>query len=471
MPVNTALIFDAVGETITSVVVDAVQVWNGVSALAGWMALSIPVTGGLRLVLDQPSTMISGSVVNVSVTGSLSPVFSYLFQAGLRQITFTDDASVPRVVETSTAPWVAYSRVPGNVYARRDDPLTDEVLVVPGDKVDVGYNEVSDEIEIVYIQNGKVFLVVGDVDDVPSTLLQPSILKSDMKTGVTGDGDRNVFTRSDFTPLKFAAPPETVSTGDTGFSTTQSFQSPPTSPDALPLVSDVVAVVVTPAQSTLITEVRLFKLRGGASVQLAAFPYSLELQIFYDGAYVPGDGYFTQAVYGDPGAPDMKRLARRGAAALGTPGDIFVTGATGSGDRQIFSKTDFAPLKSAVPAETVTSGDVGHAGDQALYRRWFPPSELAAVMSAPTSGFIVISGLSFMSQQHLGLSLLISGAASSANNGGWVIVEIISPSSVRVRAPTAPGGESGLTWTVTGPGAVAPASFTSQNTINIGVGS
>lgn len=470
VPVTTAIIIDFMATTVASVTVNSVQVHNGASALAGWMALLITRPGGVRLVLDPPTSFGVGDVVLVNALAADESEVSFIFQVGLRQITSTDDASVPRVTETSDDPWVVYSRVPGNIYARKDDPLTSEVLVVPGDEVDIGYNEVEDEIEIMYVQNGKVFLVTGDPSDVPSTLAQPSILKSNFKTGDTGDGVTQVFASVTFPPIKYATPSEFFITGDTGDSNNHRFQSPPNSPIAVPLVSDIAVVVVTPPQSSLINEVVLYKINTGASVVLASFPYSTELQIFFDSAYVAGDRYYTQAKYGDPGASEMKRLAPRSDDLAGAPGDVVLVGATGDNEAQVFSQETFAPLKRAVPPEVLITGDTSHSGDYSSRLSFFPPAGAAAVMSAPLGDFIVVTGLVTMSRQHLGLFLTVSGAANPSNNGDWAIVEIISATSVRIRAPGAAGSASSLTWTVTGPTAISPASFVTRNTLNIGVG-
>ncbi len=71
------------------------------------------------------------------------------------------------------------------------------------------------------------------------------------------------------------------------------------------------------------------------------------------------------------------------------------------------------------------------------------------------------------------MNLNISGAANSTNNGSFKIAEIVSSSVVRIEAPFAAGADANsgaLSWSISGPAAVAPSSFTSINTLNIGVG-
>jgi len=472
--VNTAIIQDYFLSVSSGVWVNGTRVFDGASALAGWSFISISFPGGTRLVLDPPVQFSVGDVVNVRSTSSDNDELNIVFQCGLRQITTTDDASVPRVTETSGAPLIAYSRSPGNIYLRRDEPLTAETLVVPGNNVDVGFNETLGQFETMYIHNGKVFIVSGEPGDALSTLTQPSILKADLRPGSTGDSPNSRFTQTDFPPVKVAVAPDQLTSGDTGDSVNFTLRSPPDSPIAVGLISEVVSVVVTPPQSTLITEVHLFKLNTGAAVLLAVFPYSTNLQIYIDTAYINGDRYFTQAIYGDPGAPQMRRTADRSADNAGRPGEILRPGTTGDSPNNRFTQVDFPPLKIAVPTDVIVSGDTGDVGEDCYQRNWFPASGTAAILGAPVAGFIVVTGLVSMGLQHFGLSITVSGAATPSNNGEFEIVEVISATSARVRAPLSAGTDANngaLTWTVTGPSVVLSASFITRNTLNIGVGS
>jgi hypothetical protein len=95
-------------------------------------------------------------------------------------------------------------------------------------------------------------------------------------------------------------------------------------------------------------------------------------------------------------------------------------------------------------------------------------------MASAVGGHVLFTGLVQMSRQHLDRQITVSGAATAANNGSWTIVEIISATSVRVVALTAPGADANngaLVWSVTGADSVAPASFVARNTVNIGAGS
>lgn len=476
VPVTTAIIQDYMATSSTGVWVNDVQVFNGVAALAGWSFISISFPGGTRIVLDPPSSFSVGDVVRVRSQAADGDELDLVFQCGLRQITTTDDASVPRITETSDDPIIAYSRAPGNIYLRRDEPLTSEVLLVPGDNVDVGFNETTNKFEVMYVHNGKVFVITGDPGDAFSTLAQPSILKTNVSPGTTGDFSRNQLSLTDFPPVKIAVPSDPVFSGDTGDGYRFSLTSPPNSPQAFALLSDsATTVVVAPSQSTLIKEILLYKINTGAATLIASLPYSTQIQIFIDNAYMPGDRYFTQAVHGDPWSSVMNRFADRSVDTAGTPGDIVTTGDTGDFSTNRFTFTDFPPLKIAVPSDFVFSGDTGDAaGDDCFHRNWFPASGTAASLGAPVGGFIVVTGLTAMSRQHFGLTLTISGAATPSNNGEFQIVEVISATSVRIRALLAAGSDANngaLTWTATGPTVVQSASFITRNTLNIGVGS
>ena len=390
------------------------------------------------------------------------------------------DGQVSQLFQESTGPlrtpWVGYSREPGNIYVRKDEPLTAEVLLVPGDKVDIGYSETTNEIEIVYIQNGKVFIVTGQASENPSTLVQPSILKTNIKSGVTGESPNHRHDVVTFTPIKLAVPTDgPLVSGFTGESPFITFSSPPNSPAPVAFLGTPAAAIVPPVSSTLITSVRLFKINTGAAVQVAELPYSTEIQVFLDPAYAEGDRYYTQSVYGDQGASAMRRLTARSADAGATNGDFLRAGFTGESPQHTHSTVTFAPLKLAVPTDgPVVSGYTGHSGEAGFTRTWFPAVGTAAAMSSAVGGHVVFTGLVQMSRQHLDRQITVSGAATAANNGSWTIVDIISATSVRVAALTAPGSDANngaLVWSVTGADSVAPASFVARNTVNIGAGS
>lgn len=480
-------IFNGVTSTAaTSTTIAATNVWHHVVVVVDLAA------GVLRLYVD------SNKEVDIAPTTS-SAVYETLvdfflgqdpvaapdqFQGRLDQWKYfpgivLTDGQVSLLFQESTGPlrtpWIGYSREPGNIYVRKDEPLTDEVFLVPGNKVDIGYDEVRNEIEIMYIHNGKVFLVTGQPSETPSTLTQPSILKTNFKTGDVGTWDDSTFAKADFPPVKLAAPPDgPMVTGDVGTWEFSTYALPPSSAPAVALLGPPVAVIIGPAPSTLITAVHLFKSHFGAVTLLAEFTYSLNLSVYLDYAYVDGDTYLTKSVYGDPGAPARQRLTDPSASAAAGPGDVYATGDVGTWDDGTYTTANFPPLKLAVPTDgPYVTGDVGDHGDHAYSRNWFPPNAAAASMGASLDGYLVISGLGSIGRQHLGLTVDISGASNAANNGSWTIVEVISASSVRVRAVGAAGGDANngaLTWTVGGALSVSPASFVTKNTSNIGVG-
>jgi hypothetical protein len=218
----------------------------------------------------------------------------------------------------------------------------------------------------------------------------------------------------------------------------------------------------------------LFKRNAAASVLIATFPYSADLQSFVDPTYVRGDRYFTQSVYGDLGAPAMPRLTAAAADAEPSLGELAITGDIGDNTNHTHSVVNFTPFKYAAPTDgPVITGDTGTAGEHGYVRGWYPSTGSAASVSATIADHLVVTGLTAMSTQHVGLDVTISGAATGANNGAWRVVEILSATSVRVYALGAPGADANngaLTWSVTGPTIITPACFIVRNTLNIGAG-
>jgi len=209
-------------------------------------------------------------------------------------------------------------------------------------------------------------------------------------------------------------------------------------------------------------------------VFLGEFPASTNLQVYEDFAFVVGDAYYTQIVYRDVGSTTMRRFTAISSFAFPAPGDLFKTGAAGSGEAQSFSFSNFPPLKLAMPTDgPMTTGFSGDNGESAVVRSWFSPSAATASMAAVVGEHIVVTGLTSMGRQHLYLHLNVSGAANSVNNGSFRIVEILSATSVRVHAPQAAGADAnngGLTWSLSGPVIDSPTYFTAINTQDIGVG-
>ncbi len=387
------------------------------------------------------------------------------------------DGQVSTFFQQSTGPlrppWVTYSRTPGDVYVRKDEPLTGEVLTVPGDVVDVGYNEIENEIEIFYIHNGKVFVVAGQAHDAPSTLTQPSVLKAAMVAGVIASGRVDTFSKIEFPPVKLAPPAEQLKTGAMGSGLADGITIPPLGLSPAPLNGSPapVTVVIPSPFNSLVVSYELWKVGQGAMVYLATFPYTTELTTYIDNTFVAGEGYLARVIYRDPGSTSRLRTGPfAGVTYAPTGGDLFKTGIVASGRSDAFSKSEFPPLKLATPTDgPMTTGGLNTSNTFTTVRGWFAVTGVAASMSAAVGGHVVVTGLTSMGRQHLYLTLNVTGAANSANNGAWLIVEILSATSVRIFALPAPGADvnnGALSWSLSGP---APG-FISINTQNIGVG-
>lgn len=374
-------------------------------------------------------------------------------------------------------PWVGYSRSPGNIYVRKDEPLTSEVLLVPGTKVDLGYNEITNEIEILYEVNGKIFIVTGQSSENPSTLTQPNVLRNSMKTGGVGSGIAQTFTKADFPPLKLAVPPDSLTTGSVGSGVNPAFAPTPFNLSVAPLNGTAPLQLLIPsAFNTLIVFYELWKINAGTLVYLDTFAYSTELIAFIDQTFVRGEAYAIRAIYKDPGAPGMRRFSPFSAFVfppLAGGGDFYTTGSVGGGIAQTFSSANFPPLKLAVPTDPETTGSVGSGVDDGYVRNWYAPTGATASMSASFGGYIVVTGLTSMGRQHLYLNLVLSNPTGTGNAGSFKIVEILSTTSVRIEAPGAAGsaGNNGaISWSIGTPTIPDHVRFTAINTLNIGVG-
>lgn len=485
--------FDGVGSSVvTSTTVIAASLWYHIVAAIDVIGnvMSIYVNSNKEQTIDPAISVISyqrdtGTVDDDLWLGEDPTDMSSQFQGAMDQWRYypnqvLTDAQVAVLFQESTGalrtPWIGYSRAPGNIYVRKDEPLTSEVLMVPGDQVDLGYDEVKNEIEIVYIDNGKVFIVTGQSSENPSTLTQPSVLKSAFKTGDFSDSRALVLTKLEFPPVKVATPTDgPLKTGDFSDGHVATFIEPPIGIAATPLNPGPapITVIVGPTTDPLVVSYELWKYHGGSFVPLTTFPASINLSIYLDYAYALGDGYIARPIYRDPGSTAQRRVGPFGTLSLPPTtggGDLFTTGNFAEGFAFVFTELNFPPIKIATPTDgPFVTGDFSSALESMSDRVWFAPSGTAASLGASFGGFIVVTGLTQMSNQHLYLGLTISGAAAASDNGTFQIVEILSDTSVRVRAVTAAGsdGNNGsLTWSIASPG----GGFTAINTLNIGVG-
>lgn len=370
--------------------------------------------------------------------------------------------------------WVGYSREPDNIHLRKDDPLTSEVLVVPGSVLDVGYNEVRDEIEIMYIHNGKVFVTYGGPNETPSTLVQPSVLKDALRSGHIGDSkssDNNAPLPPVIAPLN--APPSPVT------------------------------LIIPAVSSTVAVGYEIWRVNAGRSIRIASIPYVNDSQVFTDNAWASGDGYKIRTVYRDPGAPERRRSGPFGGVVFPSgAGDVLVAGFVSSGEKLTIQTLTFMPIKIS-KTDTLITGNTGKNEDLVVSTVTFTPKKIlfqdsftsgtnggnqdgsgfsgvgyfpagsSASMSAAVGGHVVLTGLSDITYKHRHSKITLSAAASSLNNGSFRIVDVISSSSVRISAPVSPGSDANngtIDWSIDFFVAGDSLISRSYNTLDIGIG-
>lgn len=87
-------------------------------------------------------------------------------------------------------------------------------------------------------------------------------------------------------------------------------------------------------------------------------------------------------------------------------------------------------------------------------------SGTAASVSAPSGGFVTVTGLTGMSVSSVGKFLVVTGAANAANNGTFQIANYLSATSVAIANPSGIGGDANngaLSWTLGSYPAIGPA--------------
>lgn len=474
VPVTTAVIIDFDGTSPSEVRANGVVIFDGVTGVGGWISSKVTKPGGTRLVLDFVAGFDVGDVVRIQASSSDGESLVYVFQVSLRQLTTTDDTSVPRITETSSRPWIAYSREPGNIYARKDSPVSAEILLVPGDKVDVGFNEETDEIEILYVQNGKVFITTGDKDEDPSTLAVPSVLKDPILFGDLGSNPVTDIVMETFTPVKRAAT-DNLNFGTIGSQVFHVMVTPAIYPNVYIFIrtETSVTVIITPSLTDDVDYIEIWKSRGMSKTLIATAPVSKSnTSSIIDNNFISGDTYSSRYVFKRSRGKlsDFSRLEKEG------PGDIVEIAHLNGNESFTFDLETFTPLKYASPSDPCVVNDViGGSGQSSFDKTWFSPTDTTASLAAAIGGHMVVSGLFGVSRAHRGLVLVLSSCTTPANNGSWEIVEVIDEGTVRVKSPLAPGldaNNGSIGWAYAAPGQLLKrlSMITLLNTQDIGVG-
>jgi len=370
--------------------------------------------------------------------------------------------------------WVGYTREPGNIYLRKDDPLTAESLVVPGSVLDVGYNPTFDEIEIMYVHNGKVFVTYGSVNETPSTLTQPSVLKDALRTGSVGESSSSDYNA----PLPPVIAP---------------LNSPP-SP---------INLIIPPVSSAIVVGYEIWKVNSGKSVMVAFVPYINDSQVFTDDAWAIGDGYKIRSIYSDPGSPERRRSGQFGQVVFPSgAGDVLKPGYVGKSPSVGIVTITITPIKIS-KTENITTGIIGlnessnilivnfsvekifiddsvvtgvpgsNQDGSGYSSSAYLPSGTSASMDPSIGGHIVVTGLSQISPNHRFRGINLSATSNTLNSGMFKIVDVISSSSVRIYAPYSPGSDASngsIDWYIDHYVPTSSLIAKSYNTLDIGIG-
>lgn len=357
-------------------------------------------------------------------------------------------------------PWLSYARDgTGFVHMRKAAPLTAETAVVPGNAVDIGYNPERDEIEALYVHNGKVFVAFGAPGDNPSTLTQPSVLKDTVVVGSGAGGSLTTRTLvTTFAPVKIAVPADAVVVGSgAGDSRLASPGTLPPSPPAVAVYPGpgLLASVFVPASAEpLALAVRVYRKIAGSTTLITELPQSLLPQTLVDNSFTEGTAYFATLVYGDPGAPSRRRETgpgRQGLVSATTGGDLVSGSFDPGGGESIVTRTQsFTPLKNAVPTDFVVAGSgPGAIAEYIGSRSWYGNNVgTQAQVTSASAPFAVVTGLQFMERKNVGLNLVMSGSTELGNNGSFPITAVVSASSVVIFNPYAVPGSKNISWSL-----------------------
>lgn len=381
VPTSTSIIIDFTG-TPTLVDVNSTVVFDG-SFQGGWMGSLINKPGGgKRLVLDPPSDFALGQLVTVDVTENGTENLVYIFETGTTQITTTDDASSPRVVETGTSPsiepYIAYVRRPGETYLRRDNPLTPEIKVVDGEIVDIGWDPTLQKLIVFFVNNGKVFVTTADPGDGPTSLTQPSALVDRYLAKTGSSGKSSDFSSQDFPPLKIVGLDNyVIGVGSSGRSSSFSGFPDTITPTVISLSPRIVRFSrpAEPASSTFAVGFIPLKFTKGAMRRLpfVPLPEGAAFVDYEDPAENPGARYAALVVYTRGQSAGLIEGPRGGAGSLPLAADVSSLKSGSSGRSVNFTSEDFPPLKLAVPLDQYEV-KVGSAGRSFSFTSTgFPP--------------------------------------------------------------------------------------------------
>lgn len=261
-------------------------------------------------------------------------------------------------------PYVAYVKDPGELYLRRDEPLTPEVKVVDGEIVDIGYDPKLDKFIVFFVNNDRVFVTSADPGDGPTSLTQPSALTTNVRLSAgPNQGGSQSLTTEDFPPIKLALPLDSslLSGGAGGQVGSWQGDFVAVTPSIINLEPSVIRMARPAQEASGSLAIGFIPLKFTAEVTavrrlpFVPLPEGAGFADYEDPAPTPGARYACIVVY-RRGAGQFEG-PRGGGAERPTAADVALLSGGSSGATHSLTTEDFPPLKLALPLDNIdTSG-------------------------------------------------------------------------------------------------------------------
>ena len=357
VPVDTGIIIDFTASPDT-VDVNGTQVFNAGVFQASWTGSLINLTGGgKRLALTPPAEFTVGQIVSVSVEEVGGAGVAFVFQAGVRKITNTNNNTNPTINIASGSTYLGYVRETGELYVRFGDPPGPEVPLLTANIVDVAFDPVLNKIVVLFVNNGKVYVTTANPGDGPNSIIPPGEGQTPSKAvglpfdsvsidSLPGTGIRGLvstFPRP-IAPVVISIDPRVVR-----------FARPTDTPE-----SDY-CVGFIPYKSSVAYS-------AGRFMPFVPLPPGAPYADMTDPAPTPRATYSAICVYERGQSPGLVYSERSAEDAVpgsfgGAGGaDVQPVGGGGQGIRYVLAKEDFLPLKESVPLESLVISSLGGCG-------------------------------------------------------------------------------------------------------------
>lgn len=341
----------------------------GSGFLNGYSGSIITWTDGKRIILNPPSAFTRDSVIPVHCEDDSINVLDYIFIASIDQMTFTDDASNPDIIDIDgTNVFVSYDkRDPASaeiggisINMRKHDPNTSEVEVIVGEFCGLGYNPDIGKLLAFFNINGVIYASDALPADLPVTLTNVTDL-TDYAPTVPGDDSIESRDKTQYYSLKSTVA-DTIRT-NVGSSYLKEYELNPGDYNPTPELISIDPVVIRIGPPTADPEAsaiygylvsRLYKPTGTFSGGWQFVPWSPPYVDFVDGGRALNVTYVVIALYlyrdnqtvPDNGPPMYVELADI------VFGADLVPAYLGSSYLKSESKTQFTAIKN-YPTDTI----------------------------------------------------------------------------------------------------------------------